>query len=650
MLTPNAIPGFEPTQHYQRHARVALLPGSRVGEFEIVRVLGVGGFSIVYLARDPALDRLVAIKEYLPSALAMRGEGAQVELRTPSNGQTFEQGLDSFIEEARMLARFDHPSLVRVHHFWKANGTAYMAMRYLEGTTLLAARRAMPRPPDEAWLRALIGSLLGAIEALHAESCLHRDISPDNILLLPDGTPVLLDFGAARHIVGEGSQQLTAILKPGFAPIEQYAEATDLRQGPWTDLYALGAVMRNCITARPPIPSTVRAVSDRLASLALEVRTLSASFPGLNYSPGFLASIDWALALRPSDRPQSVAQFRQALALGGADSARAAAATWEAGPLRPAPAAQGAATATSRRLLTRAQGAAAALSKHWPAASASLAARWRGSVPASGVGPAATHMEAGAASQTTRPPGGASPKPPQESQQCPTLRPPRQARLKRALPWSMAAVLLGAVGSVGWHSFDEHRVGRDMAVMASSAAAVAERQVNPDVFAAPGLVAEPEPEPEAIHTQELPVYEPPQELQVAGMPLSQETEEFGTGPDAGLITEWRTPAMNTEPPARPMRAAESGTTSAVAQGSAHGVPQAPANVRGGPSSVAEAGGISQRKVAARRGESPRRICAQQERYTDYVCMQRQCKLSRFSGHAQCASLRKTGWWGFIRLP
>ncbi|MBA3598652.1 MAG: serine/threonine protein kinase [Methylibium sp.] len=649
MPTPTALPGFEPTQHYQRHARVALIPGSRVGEFEIVRVLGVGGFSIVYLARDPALDRLVAIKEYLPSALAMRGEGAQVELRTSSNAQTFEQGLDSFLEEARMLARFDHPSLVRVHHFWKANGTAYMAMRYLEGTTLLTARRAMPRPPDEAWLRALLGSLLGAVEALHAESCLHRDISPDNILLLPDATPVLLDFGAARHIVGEGSQQLTAILKPGFAPIEQYAEATDLRQGPWTDLYALGAVMRNCITARPPIPSTVRAVGDRLPSLALEVRTLSASFPGLNYSPGFLAAIDWALALRPSERPQSVAQFRQALALGGADSVGAAAATGEARQLRPAAVAQGAITTTAR-LLAHAHGAAAVLSRRWPAAAASLAARWTGSVAASGAGPAATQIGAGAASDTARPPGDASAKAPAESQ-CPTLRAPRQARLRRALPWSMAAVLLGAAGSVGWHSFDERRVGRDMAVMASSAAAVAERQATPDAFAAPELVTEQEPEePAAIYTRQPPAYEPPQDLQVAGTPMSRESEESVADPDTGLITEWLTPAMNAQASHQPVQAVESVTTSAVAQQSARGVREAPGGVGGGPSSIAEVGGASPRKVAARRGESPRRICARQERYTDYVCMQRQCKLSRFSGHVQCANLRKTGWWGFVRLP
>ena len=262
-------------------------------------MLGEGGFSIVYLAEDRTLERRVAIKEYLPVSLAMRGAGAEVTLRTESNADTFAQGLVSFINEARLLARFDHPSLVRVHHFWKANGTAYMVMPYLEGSTLLATRRAMAGPPDESWLRELLWALLGALEVLHEASCYHRDIAPDNILILPDGRPLLLDFGAARHVIGERTQQLTAILKPAFAPIEQYAEATHLQQGPWTDLYALGAVARFCITGDSPPPSTVRAMHDEMPSLASEVRTLARDYPGLQYSTPFLSALDWALGVRP---------------------------------------------------------------------------------------------------------------------------------------------------------------------------------------------------------------------------------------------------------------------------------------------------------------------------------------------------------------
>lgn len=656
MSSSNALPGFEPTQHHQRHARVALVPGSRVGEFEIVRVLGVGGFSIVYLARDPALDRLVAIKEYLPSALAMRGEGPQVELRTASNAPTFEQGLDSFIDEARMLARFDHPSLVRVHHFWKANGTAYMAMRYLEGSTLLAARRAMPRPPDEAWLRALLGSLLGAVETLHAASCLHRDISPDNILLLPDATPVLLDFGAARSIVGEGSQQLTAILKPGFAPIEQYAEATDLRQGPWTDLYALGAVVRNCITARPPIPSTVRAVSDRQPSLALEARSVAANFAGLNYSPGFLAAIDWALALHPSDRPQSVAQFKQALALGEAASRQAAGAfrngsfagvgVLPASPKHPTASADRPVHAMKRVLASARSAAALLLRQRWPAAATPLSApEPAADLNARHIAPAAALAPAGATGEES-----GSPRSVETVRQAvpgPSPRPARRAWLRLALPWSMAAVLLSAVAGVGWKTFDDHRAGLDMALIASSAAAAAvavSEEAAPVAFDASRLATE--PEPAWIYKRPPPRYEQPEERPVAAMTTPHERASA----DADLITELRPPVAAPEPQAWAIQRSVFETTGAATEGNARGAPDAPGNRRAGSSSLADASGASRRKTASAPGSSPSRICARQERYTDYVCMQRQCKLSRFHDHAQCANLRKTGWWGFIRLP
>lgn len=296
----------------------ALPAGARLGEFEIQHVLGIGGFGIVYLAFDHALERQVAIKEFMPASLARRGEASNVVVRSAANADTFNLGLRSFINEARLLARFDHPSLVKVYRFWEAHGTAYMVMPYYKGRTLQQVRREMDAPPDEAWLRRLINPLLGALDCLHRENVFHRDVAPDNILLLDDesgpgmGPPVLLDLGAARRVIGDHTQTLTAIVKPSFAPIEQYAETVQLRQGPWTDLYALAAVVHFCITGRPPMPATVRAVYDDLPTLRLLSQSLASGFDR-HFSEPFINAIDHALAVRPLERPDSVSAWRAEL-------------------------------------------------------------------------------------------------------------------------------------------------------------------------------------------------------------------------------------------------------------------------------------------------------------------------------------------------
>ena len=279
----------------------ALPPGTRFGELEILGTLGVGGFGIVYLARDHSLEREIAIKEYMPSQFAQRDGRSQVSVRSISMRETFELGRRSFVNEARLLARFDHPSLLKVYRFWEANGTAYMAMPRLVGQNLREARRALPAvPPPEAWTRRVFDAVLGGLEALHAQQVWHRDVAPDNIFLPADGSaPILLDFGAARQAIGDRTQVFTAILKPSFAPIEQYAEAASLKQGPWTDFYALAAVMHELLTGRPPPPCTARAMGDELAPLAA---------PG--YSPRFLAALDWALRVPPHQRPASAARKR----------------------------------------------------------------------------------------------------------------------------------------------------------------------------------------------------------------------------------------------------------------------------------------------------------------------------------------------------
>lgn len=295
----------------------ALQPGTRLAELEVERVLGVGGFGIVYLAFDHALQRRVAVKEFMPASLAERSEQGQVGVRPGADATTFALALRSFVNEARLLARFDHPALVKVHRFWEAQGTAYMVMPFYEGPTLRAALASMQGAPDEAWLRALLEPLLGALEVLHGEQVYHRDVAPDNILVLPSGAPVLLDFGAARHVLTGGAQALTAILKPDFAPIEQYGESTQMRQGAWTDLYALGAVLYFCIAGRPPSPAASRMLEDDLPALGPAQAHLRAH-DGSSYSERLLACIDAALSVQPQARPQSVTAFRAALGDGPA--------------------------------------------------------------------------------------------------------------------------------------------------------------------------------------------------------------------------------------------------------------------------------------------------------------------------------------------
>jgi serine/threonine protein kinase len=282
----------------------ALPAGHRLHEFELRGVIGVGGFGIVYRAFDHSLEREVAIKEYMPSALAGRSSKQQVSLLSASHSETFALGMSSFVNEAKLLARFDHPSLLKVHRFWEDNGTAYMVMPLYRGVTLRQLRLEAPSP-DGAWLTRLLEQLLGALEVLHREGVYHRDIAPDNIIVNGDAPPVLLDFGAARRVISDRSQTLTAILKPSYAPLEQYAESSGMRQGPWTDFYALGATLHFMITGRPPVPATARALSDEQPRLA---GSAQGGVPDL-----LLQVCDWMLAPRPHDRPQNAAEVRAAL-------------------------------------------------------------------------------------------------------------------------------------------------------------------------------------------------------------------------------------------------------------------------------------------------------------------------------------------------
>jgi Protein kinase domain len=241
--------------------------------------------------------------------MAVRTREHTVAVRSARDKDTFAAGLRSFINEAKLLARFDHASLLKVHQFWEAQGTAYMVMPYYAGITFgqsLKQGGKEGRRPDEAQLRGVLMPLLDALAQMHAADCFHRDIAPDNILILPDQQPLLLDFGAARHVIKDMTRAPTVILKNGYAPVEQYGEMPDMRQGAWTDLYALGAVMQYAITGRTPPQAVSRFLQDKREALA--------DTAAGQYSDSFLRAIDRSLAVLPQHRPQNVNEMRALLA------------------------------------------------------------------------------------------------------------------------------------------------------------------------------------------------------------------------------------------------------------------------------------------------------------------------------------------------
>ena len=248
----------------------------------------------------------------MPASLAMRGDDASVVLKSERDADTFRIGLRSFVNEARLLAQFDHPALLKVYRFWEAHGTAYMAMPYYAGQTLKQIIETRGTAPAEDWIRKVLVPVMDALELLHSENCFHRDVAPDNIMLLVDDRPVLLDFGAARRVIGDMTQALTVILKPGYAPIEQYAEMPGVKQGAWTDVYALAAVVYWMITGHTPPPAVGRMMSDSYEPLAQVAKG--------RYSERFLLGIDRCLSVKSEDRPQNMTAMRELL--GFSDSTR----------------------------------------------------------------------------------------------------------------------------------------------------------------------------------------------------------------------------------------------------------------------------------------------------------------------------------------
>lgn len=289
----------------------ALPIGAALGEFVITKVIGVGGFGIVYMAHDTTLERTVAIKEYLPITVAGRSsDDNSVLVRSTLRQDTYLSGLQGFLREARLQARFSHPAMLEVYRVWEQNATAYMAMRYYPGRSLRDLRHDAQSAHlfEEASIQQIIAPVLAALEELHSKNVLHRDVSPDNILLLPTGSPVLLDFGSARTVVAGDEQSLTTVLKPGYAPLEQYADDGAMEQGPWTDVYGLGALLHYLAIGIPPPQPVSRLLGGSL--LAFENDAAS------RYSDSFIAAVSAALAVKPKERLQTVAALRDALGWG----------------------------------------------------------------------------------------------------------------------------------------------------------------------------------------------------------------------------------------------------------------------------------------------------------------------------------------------
>ena len=275
----------------------ALPAGYILNEYRLESVLGAGGFGVTYLATDCNLDLKVALKEYLPIEFAARGADQSVTARSNADANSFDWGLRRFLDEARALASFRHPNIVRVMRFFEGNNTGYMVMEFVEGESLdnwINGRRPLPQQD----LLDITGALLDGLSVMHKAGYLHRDIKPANIFIRADGSPVLIDFGSARSV--QAGRGLTAMMSPGYAPLEQYHAHGN--QGPWSDLYALGGVMYWLVTGAKPVEAAARVRNDIMTPA-------SASLSQGVYSANVLHAIDWALRPDEDQRPQSTEAF-----------------------------------------------------------------------------------------------------------------------------------------------------------------------------------------------------------------------------------------------------------------------------------------------------------------------------------------------------
>jgi serine/threonine protein kinase len=285
-----------------QQANQPLPNGHPLEEYTIDHQLSLGGFSIVYLATDPE-GRQVAIKEYLPNSLALRGQGDIKPVITSEHLGAFRYGMKCFFEEGRSLARLSHPNVIRVLNFFRANDTVYMVMEYEHGRTLQEFIQKHQGHISERFIRGVFTRMLNGLREVHAHKLLHLDLKPSNIYLRADNTPVLIDFGAARQTLATDQPMLKPMYTPGFASPEHYGSRKDL--GPWSDIYSVGASMYACLAGCAPQAADERLKKDTLVPAMLR-------WDG-QFSDRLLEIIDWCLNLNHLYRPQSVFALQKAL-------------------------------------------------------------------------------------------------------------------------------------------------------------------------------------------------------------------------------------------------------------------------------------------------------------------------------------------------
>ncbi|MFT5532015.1 MAG: serine/threonine protein kinase [Burkholderiaceae bacterium] len=281
--------------------------GLEISGYRIVKKIASGGFSIVYLAYDED-GNAVAIKEYLPSSLALREAGELAPTISPENLPIFRIGLKCFFEEGRALARISHPNVVSVVNFFRANDTVYMVMAYESGRSLqdhILRRRDKGEKPlvSERFIRKMFSQVMNGLREVHTNKLLHLDLKPANIYLRVDGTPILLDFGAARQTLKADMPKLYPMYTPGFAPLELYSRSGNL--GPWTDIYSIGASIFACMVGAPPQPADQRKLNDKMDGHLQKLEGI--------YSSDLIQVIRWSLMIDPLERPQSVFALQKAL-------------------------------------------------------------------------------------------------------------------------------------------------------------------------------------------------------------------------------------------------------------------------------------------------------------------------------------------------